>query len=69
MRSNKCDYLEQGFERCGPDRDGPMTVDTWEAMERDRRTGINAEPTDGFRDGVRDAYRLFPHDYIPNGKG
>lgn len=68
MRSNKCDYLEQGFERTGPGRDGALTLDEWDARERDRHTGINAEPTDTVRDGVRYATRMHPDDYIPNGR-
>lgn len=45
--------------------DEPMDIDEW---ERDRTSGVNAEPTDGIRDGVTSARRMHPNRYIPNGR-
>ena len=43
-----------------------MSLADWEERQRDRTRGVNAEPTDGFRDGVKSAERMYPDHYIPN---
>lgn len=44
--------------------DGPQDFDDY---MRDRDSGINAEPTEGPRDGVVSVKRMHPDRYIPNG--
>lgn len=44
--------------------DEPRDLDE---LMRDRDSGINAEPTDGVREGVTSAKRLHPNHYIRNG--
>lgn len=71
MRQNQCDDLEKCFERTEgqPEWRCDGSLDCYMARQQDRRNGINAEPTDGPRDGVRYAQRMHPNDYIPNGRG
>ena len=58
MRDPYDNPLDKVLERPQPE--------SFEAWEQDRTRGVNAEPTEGFRDGVKSVKRMHPDHYIPN---
>lgn len=56
------DEREHVLEDTGPEMD-------FEECMTDRATGINAEPTEGVRDGVKSTKRMHPDHYIRNPRG
>lgn len=51
----------------GRDHDGPYSMRDFDEEMADRSRGVNADPTEGPRDGVRSVKRMHPDRYIPNG--
>lgn len=67
MRNPYQDPRDKVMERAGGQRDDCcMDLDQWKAMQADRTQGVNAEPDEGFRDGVKSVKRMHPDHYIPN---
>lgn len=60
------DERELVMENAQQQSDCCMSLEDWEAREKDRTQGINAEPNEGFRDGLASSRRMNPDHYIPN---
>ena len=67
MRNPYEDPRDKVLERPGNNYDDCcMSLEDWEDLQADRKRGVNAEPNEGFRDGVKSVKRMHPDHYIPN---
>jgi hypothetical protein len=67
MRDRYKNEMDKVLERPGGRSDDCcMDFESWEEQQKDRTRGVNAEPTEGFRDGVKSVKRMHPDHYIPN---